>query len=522
MKFLSDIIYLLDINNLIIEEIVPSEYLKISKDLEIGDELELREDLEIKEISYDSREVEEDWLFFCKGKAFKEEYLHSAISRGVKVYISEVAYQAEAYAIIVSDIRRAMISVAAYFFNYPDDNLAIIGVTGTKGKTTTVKFLKSILDEHLIKNGKKPCGIISSINVYDGVVDEESKLTTPESIPLYRHLYHAVESGLEYMIIEVSSQALKYDRITEIRLDLAAFLNIGDDHVSANEHPDFEDYLNSKLKIIDQAAAFIFNSQTDHYDQVFKKVSESGIRYASFSLRGPEDDIYAENIRHEDLASSFTAVNKGKKEEFTIKEPGNYNIENALCAIYIAHYFGLDAQTIAQGLIKAKVDGRNVILRSDDQKIIIWVSYAHNGLSFQKTFESLEAMYGDVNIISMFGTPGDRAKSRLVDMSTLGGQHSDHVIIVPDDPGSRSFEEIADEMEEIMAQFPVTVERRATREEGVKRAFAVAKKDRRNLFFLAGKGADTHDFVKGQYLKIESDLSLAKKYLDKYNKESQI
>lgn len=472
------------------------------------------EQVDVLDITYDSREVKEGTLFFCKGAAFKKEYLEASLNNGAVAYVSETDYGFE-NGIIVSDIRRAMILVAAFFFDYPDRKLITIGVTGTKGKTTTVKFLKSIFDTYLEKNGKKKAGLISSINTYDGLEDKLATLTTPEAIQLYRHLHNAVESGLEYMIIETSSQAFKYHRVTEVEFDMGAFLNLGLDHVSPKEHPSFEDYFESKLKLVDQSKNFIINSKMDRFEDVKKRLEEGKVRYETFSLEDDKDAIYSSNRRFSLKETEFTAHYKGQAYNFIIEEPGQYNVENALCAILISFEMGLDYESIKKGLFTAHVEGRNLVVESDDKKVIAWVSYAHNGLSFEKTFETIKAMYGDIKIISMYGTPGDKARDRLIDMSKIGARNSDLVLIVPDDPGSRPFKEIADEMAELVEKEGCPYEIFDTRAAAIKRAFDLVEE--RTILFFAGKGEDKHDFVFGQNIVIEDDWTLTKREMNNYN-----
>lgn len=471
----------------------------------------------VEDITYDSREVKKGCLFFCKGSAFKKQYLLSSFENGAVAYVSEKDYNLNVPTVIVKDIRKSMAIVAAYFFDYPDKKLKIIGVTGTKGKTTTVKFLKSIFDVYLYKNNKKPCGIISSIDIYDGISDTPAKLTTPEAITLYRHLSNAYNSGLEFVILEVSSQALKYDRVTGVKFNMGAFLNIGEDHISEKEHPNFEDYLYSKLKLACQSVNFIYNLDTDCLDTVKKEIEKSKTKAKTFSFDNDKADIYAKNISHKELMTNFTSVFENHENDFSINEPGNYNVENALCAIYIANFFGVDMAAIQKGLLDARVEGRNNILVSNDKKIVVWVSYAHNAISFEKSFETIEEIYKDYKIISVYGAPGDKAKGRLFDLADIGAKNSDIAIFVPDDPGSKPQSEIAEKMTEVAKAYTCEIESYENREDGIKSAFRHAENNDKTVLFLAGKGIDTYDYVKGEYKEIESDLSIARRYLKNYN-----
>lgn len=344
-------------------------------------------DLDILDLTYDSRQARDGSLFFCKGQAFKPAYLDMAMDLGASAYVSEIDYDVNIPGLIVSDIRKAMLVLAKYFFDQPDEKLKIVGITATKGKTTTVKFLKSILDADLKSRGKKPAGLISTVNVYDGMQDVSAKLTTPEAITLYRYLDNAVKSGLSHMIIEVSSQALKYDRVTNVSFDIGAFLNIGQDHVSEFEHPSHQDYFQSKLTLANLSKEFIYNLDMDQVDQVEAYLSQHKIPANSYSLNNTNADLYAQNIQRKGYANHFDLFVNGQLTSFQLNYPGDYNIENAIVALMIASMLGASTRSMQIGLREAVVEGRDNLYLTDDEKILAWVSYAHNGLSFQKSYD---------------------------------------------------------------------------------------------------------------------------------------
>lgn len=483
----------------------------------LSSEVRIENDVLVTDISYDSREVVPGTLFFCKGVKFKEDYLKKALENGAVAYVSEIDYGLDARAIIVNDIRRAMVDLAAFFFDYPDRKIKIVGVTGTKGKTTTVKFLKSIFDHYLEKKGKKPCGIISTVDTYDGISSYESSLTTPEAIPLYKNINNAVKSGLDFLIMEVSSQALKYDRVTNIHFDLGLFLNFGEDHVSEYEHPTIEDYFQSKLKLCDLSDLFIYNSKMDRKEDVKNHLDKKNIAYKTFSISDKKDDIYAEDIEYIKMDSHFTACYGGENEKYYLHFPGDYNIENALASILVAHILGLDYMSISEGLEEAKVEGRSSVISSDDEKIVCWVNYAHNGLSFQKSFDTMRTSYPDYKIISIFGTPGDRARLRMVDVCNIAADQSDKIYIVPEDPASEEYEDLANRMVEIIKNYDIDYEIYETRAEGIEAAIKACKD--KSILFIAGKGAENYSKVKGQFVEIEDDVSASKRLIKKYNED---
>ena len=187
-------------------------------------------------LSYDTRSLHGTSLFLCKGAHFKAEYLSAALAQGAAAYVAEKPYPVDAPQLLVSDIRYAMVVLGQLFYDHVTGKLTSVGITGTKGKSTTAYYVRSILNDWLTSEGKPPCAILSSIDNYDGVITEESHITTPEVLELYQHFQNAYDSGISHLVMEVSSQALKVGRVRGMTFDVGAFLNIGTDHISPIEH----------------------------------------------------------------------------------------------------------------------------------------------------------------------------------------------------------------------------------------------------------------------------------------------
>ena len=250
-------------------------------------------------VSCDSRTVVPGTLFVCKGAHFKGEFLDMAQSRGAAAYASERRWPDSSLpCILLADLRRAMALMADLCYDHPSGKLKVIGFTGTKGKSSATYYLKSVLDVYRSRQGKGETGVISSIDTYDGVERFESHLTTPEPLDLQRHLAHAAQAGLEYLTMEVSSQALKYGRVIGVELACAVFLNIGEDHISPVEHPDLEDYLNSKLLIFQQARSACVCLDCDHVERV-RAAAAACPRVVTFSQKFPSADVYGSQVRKE-------------------------------------------------------------------------------------------------------------------------------------------------------------------------------------------------------------------------------
>ena len=244
-------------------------------------------------ITYNSREAAAGTLFVCKGAHFREKYLADAISQGTVCYVSEKDYSSvsgDCTGIIVSDIRKAMPLISELFYGRLSDKLHMIGITGTKGKSTTAYYMRYILDDYMAAEGRARTAICSGIDNYDGVIEEESHLTTPEIMELYQHMNNAVSTGIEYMTMEVSSQALKYDRVDGITFEAGAFLNIGTDHISAIEHPDFNDYLESKLRLFGHCRKACINLDCDEQEMI-QKASSDCPYVISFSQHDPAAEV---------------------------------------------------------------------------------------------------------------------------------------------------------------------------------------------------------------------------------------
>lgn len=214
-------------------------------------------------ISYDSRQVDESTLFFCKGLNFKEAYLQSAVSQGLAYYVAEQPYEVAAVGVIVTDIRKAMAILAMAFYDYPQQKLQVIGYTGTKGKTTAAYFTKAILDH----TTNKKTALLSTMNTtLDGQTYFKSHLTTPESLDLYRMMAEAVTNGMTHLVMEVSSQAYKTQRVYGLTLDVGIFLNISPDHISPIEHPTFDDYFYCKRQLILNSKTVVLNHESDYFE----------------------------------------------------------------------------------------------------------------------------------------------------------------------------------------------------------------------------------------------------------------
>lgn len=474
------------------------------------------ENEKVEYLTYDSKKAVKNTLFICKGAAFKEEYLKEAVKNGSICYVSEKSYDdmGDFPYIIVSDIRKAMPYLATLFFEEGWKTLHMTGITGTKGKSTTAYYIKAIIDDYLKAQNKKESAIISSIDVYDGVEFKESHITTPEAVELQEHFRHAADSGIEYLEMEASSQALKYHRLDGTRFNAGVFLNISEDHISPIEHPDFEDYFRSKLKMFDYCDIACVNMDSDRADTIIKTAEEK-CKTITFGTKFGSD-IYGYDIRKDGDEIAFNVKCDRFDEEMRLTMPGLFNVENALAAIAVAYVYNIPVTYIKSGLLRAKSSGRMELYTSHDKKIIALVDYAHNKLSFEKLFETTLKEYPGYKIVSIFGCPGKKALLRRRDLGTVAGMYADKIFLVAEDPGDEPVMDISKDIAQYVEAQNCPYEIIEDRGEAIGKAIGEAVE--KTVFLITGKGNETRQKYGKEYIDCPTDVDYVKKYIGEYDK----
>lgn len=466
----------------------------------------------VLDITYNSKECREGTLFACKGAAFKKEYLDEAVSRGISCYVAEKEFETQKPVnhIIVNDIRKAMALIADLHFDKAYEKLNLIGVTGTKGKSTTAYYIKYILDEMLEREMKKPSGIVSSIDTYDGVIFKESHLTTPEAFELHRHFDNAAKSGLSFFEMEVSSQALKYDRVLGVKFDAGVFLNISEDHISPVEHSDFEDYFGAKLKLFSQSEVSFVNLSSDFSERVLERAKADCKKVVTFGY-SESADFYGHDVKKIDGFTHFKVKHNGEEAEYILEMPGLFNVENALAAIAVCNHFGIPTEIIKEGLRKARSSGRMEVSSSKDGSVVVIVDYAHNKLSFEALYKSTLEEYKGREIITVFGCPGGKAYNRRVELGFLAGKYSNRVYLTAEDPGYEEIHDISLQIKENIKNNNCEVFLVDDRGEAIKRAVLEAKPN--SVILITGKGNETRQKIKSEYVPCLTDTDYAKEAL---------
>ena len=457
-------------------------------------------DLKVDYVSYDSRDIKENTLFVCKGVMFKEEYLIEAIKNGANSYVSEIKYNVDVPCILVNDIRKALSIISNTF--YPD-NLFKIGITGTKGKTTTNHFIHNILKEYL---GFKP-GIIATHYLYSGKEERAHDLTTPESLELHKYLKDMTDCDLKYMSMEASSQSVFHSRIFGMHFNIGVFLNISEDHISPLEHKDFDDYFGCKLKFLEMCDKLVVFNGTDHYDKVMDTIKDKEVITFGFK----DADYLIENIQNNRYLSFDIIDDKKERHSYSISMLGRFNIINAAAAIVIAKQFDIDDETITRGLMNTFIPGRMNVVENDICPIII--DYAHNGLSAEALYKSLKEDFPNKKIKVLFGCPGNKGFNRRREMGLLAGKYADYVYLTAEDPGNSTVEEIANDIIKYISEYHTNYEVIEDREKAIEKAINELTSD--DVLALLGKGDEQYQVIGNDFIPYDTDIVIVKKYLSK-------
>ncbi|MBR2836324.1 MAG: UDP-N-acetylmuramoyl-L-alanyl-D-glutamate--2,6-diaminopimelate ligase [Coriobacteriales bacterium] len=444
--------------------------------------------LTISDITFNSRACKANSAFICKGATFKEEYLLQAIQNGAVIYISEKPYAcASIPGIIVKDIRSAMACLATSFFEDPSQKLKLVAITGTKGKTTISFYVRTILQQSLKFEDKN--GIIGGVMIDDGVSCESSHNTTPESVELQRHLSNAVHAGYTVMIMEASSQGLKYQRTAGCAFNIGCFTNIGEDHISDIEHPTFEDYFSSKLMMFKQTEHAIVNLDSDYFDRILQAASVCR-DIMTYSLHNSQADLYLTSLNHKGEGVWLCEASyKGETFTFELPALGVFNVSNALAAIAICLRLDVKLEDIIKGLAHVSVPGRTEIYTTPDKSLVGIVDYAHNGMSLDALLASVKEAYPERRLIVVFGATGNRGTHRREGLGKAAAAHADVIILTEDDPADTPLAEICEEVGRPILAAGKTYTVIDDRQKAVRRAVNLAKQES-SVVILAGKGIE--------------------------------
>lgn len=450
-------------------------------------------ELDITNVDSDSRNIKENGMFIAiQGyEADGVDYIESAIENGAKVImvqetanLAKIKIPEDITLLVVPDTRVALAMCACNFYDNPSRKFKLVGVTGTKGKTTTTFMIKKILE----KQGKK-VGLVGTIATYIGDKKiEDSSRTTPESIKLQKIFAMMVKEKVDVVVMEVSSQSLKLNRVLGCDFDIGVFTNFAHEHISKNEHPDMEDYFNSKLKLFDMCKV-AFTNADDIYGAKVARVAKT-----------PEITTYGiDNFCHV-LAKDITITNSyvdfkvkidNRNERVKTCIPGRFSVYNSLAAICVAMKLGANAEQIKEALVEVRVPGRSELV-DNKQELTIMIDYAHTPESLESILQAVKS-YTKGRVISVFGCGGDRDSIKRPLMGEVSGRVADYTIITSDNPRTEEPIAIISDIEvgikKTKGQYTCIVDRK----EAIKKAIEMANK--MDIIVLAGKGHEPYQEI---------------------------
>ena len=389
--------------------------------------------------------------------------------------------------ILVKDTRYALALMSAAYFGYPADKMKIIGITGTKGKTTTTYMIKSILDGV----GHK-VGLIGTIEAIIGEKHIPAANTTPESYTIHKYFAEMVEAGCDCVVMEVSSQGLMLHRTAGIPFEIGIFTNLGKDHIGPNEHKDFEDYKRCKGLLFRQCRLGIANVDDKYFKDVFRNAT---CRVETFGF-SENADLRAENVKLVSRPGYLgVAYHVSGLMDFDVEIdiPGKFSVYNSLTAIAVCRHFQVPAEKIKEVLKQAKVKGRIEMIKVSDE-FTLMIDYAHNAMSLESLLTTLKE-YNPKRLVCLFGCGGNRSRDRRYEMGEVSGRLADLTIITSDNPRFEEPQDIIDDIKIGIGRTDGKYVEICDRKEAIK--YAIANGQPGDVIVLAGKGHEDYQEIRG-------------------------
>lgn len=453
------------------------------------------DNIEIEDIAYNSRNVKENYIFVCiSGETLDgHEYIMEAYNQGCRVFVVEkdIVTPKDTITLKVKNSRIALSKISANFFGNPSDKLKVIGITGTKGKTTVTNYISSVLNKAKINTGT-----IGTNGVFYNDIKEKTYNTTPESYEVQKTLDNMVNSGVEVVIMEISSAGIMMNRVDDINFDVAVYLNIATDHIGPKEHPTFEHYLDCKAKLFTLAKHGIVNIDDAYSDYVIKKATCS---IETFSIIKNADSLakdieYTESINELGIKYSYEALEE--KFKVYVPSPGMFSIYNSLAVISVCKYLGIENNIIVDALQSTGVKGRVEILPILPYAKVI-IDYAHNGVSLENILQTLK-MYKHNRLICLFGSVGGRTELRRKELGDVAARECDLCILTSDNPNFENPMNIIRDIARSFEDYPCEYIVEADRKKAIEFAIKILKQG--DILVLAGKGHEEYQLINGEQI----------------------
>ena len=475
-------------------------------------------------LRYDSRLATAKTVFFCLVGKVSDGHLFapSAYRNGCRVFVvqRQLDLPADAIQFLVPDTRRALADCSAAFYGHPEREIQLIGLTGTKGKTTTSLLIRSLLEGAHI-----PTGYIGTNGIDYGSYHFQTVNSTPESAEIYRYLRDMLDAGMKACVLEVSSQALWMERTRGLRFDTVLFTNLSRDHIGGVEHPDFEHYRDCKRRLFTEypTCAVAVNRDDDHSGYMIHGVDTPLL---DFGMESSESKPlwYAEGLRNTRregrLGVAFSVQRHGTPmgDDWFLPLPGRFNVQNALAALTVAcERFGVEPSLAKEILKTATVQGRFESVTSPalpDVSFII--DYAHNGVSLASILDALKA-YEPRRLICLFGSVGGRTTERRRDLAEAAGPRCDFCILTSDNPACEPPEQILDEIDRSFPEGSCPRVSITDRGEAIRYAVEIAQEG--DVILLAGKGHENYQLI-GTHKEPFSEFAILREALEQRERQA--
>lgn len=461
------------------------------------------DEIEITTLINDSRKVEEGSVFVCISGAVSDghKYIPDVAAKGAAAVVVEREVEApeNVTVIRVADTRYALALMSAAYFDYPAEKMKVIGITGTKGKTTTTYMIKSILDSVGYK-----VGLIGTIEAIIGDKKIPAANTTPESYTIQKYFAQMVEEGCDCVVMEVSSQGLMLHRTAGIPFEIGIFTNLGKDHIGPNEHKDFDDYKRCKGLLFKQCKLGIANVDDKYFRDVFQGAT---CRVETFGF-SKEADLRAENVQLVSKPGYLgVAYHVAGLMDFDVEIdiPGTFSVYNSLTAISVCRHFNVPVEKIKDALKKAKVKGRIEMIKVSDE-FTLMIDYAHNAMSLESLLTTLKE-YNPKRLVCLFGCGGNRSKDRRYEMGEVSGRLADLTIITSDNPRFEEPQAIIDDIKIGIGKTDGKYVEICDRKEAIK--YAIGHGQPGDVIVLAGKGHEDYQEIKGKKYPMDERVLIA-------------
>ncbi|MBQ8344660.1 MAG: UDP-N-acetylmuramoyl-L-alanyl-D-glutamate--2,6-diaminopimelate ligase [Clostridia bacterium] len=450
--------------------------------------------LNVNALCFDSRKASEGALFVCisgtqsDGHAFAKQ----AYDRQCRIFVAEhpADLPDDAVTVVVPDTRIALAELSAAFFDYPARELTVVGITGTKGKTTS-----SLLIYNILCNSGVPAGYIGS----NGIFYKDRQLgtvnTTPESYDLHRVMRDMRNAGIRILVMEVSSQALKMARVHGISFHTCVFTNLSPDHIGKYEHPDFDDYKRCKQTLFSDYGAqyVVYNADDEHAADMIR-----GIRCPAAGISiGKCADYRADSITYfrspGTIGVSFDCTAKSNTFPVSLSFPGEFSVYNAMTAIAVCRELGLEVEQIVKAMGEIRIKGRFETYELPCGATVV-IDYAHNGVSLKAALSALR-IYQPNRLICLFGSVGGRTRMRRAELGLVASRDADFCILTSDNPDNENpsaiIAEIASYFTAGSCPYVAIDDRRAAIE------YALSHAEQGDIILLAGKGHEAYQIIGG-------------------------